>query len=479
MQGLLIIFKIILTFGFIGYFWAATKTIPMRKLIYLFVLFAFSTLVEAREIITISGKITNTTDGKVVLRGESFSKEIMLKPDGSFSETFPIEYNGSYLLATEQNRSTIYLGKGTKLNIAADDKDFYKTIKYTGAGSSENQYLIEKSLILNGVPNEELFRLNESDFLKKIGEIKTAVLAKYNATTFTNADFKTAEARSINYLEQVYLVNYPSYHQHYAKLENFKTSDSYPKFDPKTDLDNENDYLFSNAYKQLVNAKFNENIEKQLTPNDQFMYKIAFPEMKKYKSQSIKNGLAQALAYEINASNPDATLLYNDLMALSTNEKFKTEITEKYNKIKSLSNGTPSPKFDYENHKGGKTSLESLKGKYVYIDVWATWCGPCRQEIPSLQKVEQQYEGKNIEFVSISIDAKKDYDKWKKLVTDQKLGGTQLIADNDWNSKFVKDYAIDGIPRFILVGPDGNIVNADAPRPSDPQLVNLLTTLKI
>ena len=450
----------------------------MKKLIYLLVLFIFSTVVEASETVTISGKITNTTDGKLVIRGESFSKDITLKPDGSFSETFPVEYSGSYLLATAQNRSTIYLGKGSKFNISADDSDFSKTIKFTGAGSAENQYLAEKALILNGMTNEALYGLNEADFLKKISEIKTAVAAKFKQGKFTS-DFKTLEAKSINYLEQVYFVNYPTYHAHYAKIEGFKASENFPKPDSKTDLDNETDYLFSNAYKQLVNAKFNETIEKQLKPEDQLMYKIALPEVKKYKSQSIKNGLAQALAYEINASNPDAAALHQELMALSTNEKFKTEITEKFNKIKTLAAGVPSPKFDYENHKGGKTSLESLKGKYVYIDVWATWCGPCRQEIPSLQKVEQQYHGKNIEFVSISIDAKKDHEKWNKMVTDKQLGGIQLFADSDWNSQFVKDYAIDGIPRFILVGPDGNIVTADAPRPSDPQLINLLTTLKI
>lgn len=451
----------------------------MRKLIYLFVLFAFSTLAEARETVTISGKITNTTDNKLTIRGESFAKEITLKPDGSFNETFPIEYDGTYIIGTSQNRNSLYLGKNTKLVVSANDKDFTNTLKYSGPGSIENQYLVEKAIILNAISNEALYILDEADFLKKIAEIKSSVLQKYNAVKFTNQDFKTLEGKSINYLEQVYLVNYPSYHQHYAKIENFKPSASFPVFDANTNLDNETDYLFSNAYKQLVNAKFNENLEKQLSPDDQFMFKPALIEIKKYKSQSIKNGLAQALAYEINASNPDASLLYGELTALSTNDKFKSEITEKFNKIKALTAGTPSPKFDYENHKGGKTSLEKLKGKYVYIDVWATWCGPCRQEIPSLQKVEQQYHDKNIEFVSISIDVKKDYDKWKKMVTDKQLGGIQLYADNDWNSQFVKDYAIDGIPRFILVGPDGNIVNADAPRPSDPKLVDLLTKLKI
>ncbi|MCD8529622.1 MAG: TlpA family protein disulfide reductase [Flavobacterium sp.] len=58
--------------------------------------------------------------------------------------------------------------------------------------------------------------------------------------------------------------------------------------------------------------------------------------------------------------------------------------------------GIASPSFDYENHKGGKTKLEDLRGKYVYIDVWATWCGPCIAEIPHLKKVEEKYHGKTL-----------------------------------------------------------------------------------
>jgi len=139
--------------------------------------------------------------------------------------------------------------------------------------------------------------------------------------------------------------------------------------------------------------------------------------------------------------------------------------------------GKPSPTFDFENHKGGTTSLESLKGKYVYIDVWATWCGPCRAEIPHLQKIEEKYHDKNIAFVSISIDEKKDYEKWKKMITDKNMGGIQLIADKNWMSDFVRAYGINSIPRFILIDPAGNVVNANAARPSEKALSELLDTL--
>lgn len=140
-------------------------------------------------------------------------------------------------------------------------------------------------------------------------------------------------------------------------------------------------------------------------------------------------------------------------------------------------NNTPSAPFDYENHKGGKTSLASLKGKYVYVDVWATWCGPCRGEIPHLKKLEEKYHGKNIEFVSISVDAEKDHEKWKQFVNEKELAGTQLFADKSFGSDFVKAYGINSIPRFILIDPTGKIISADADRPSNPKLQTQLDGL--
>ncbi len=139
--------------------------------------------------------------------------------------------------------------------------------------------------------------------------------------------------------------------------------------------------------------------------------------------------------------------------------------------------GKPSPTFNYENYKGGTTSLESMKGKYVYIDVWATWCGPCRMEIPHLQKLEKDYHGKKIEFVSISIDEMKNHDKWKKMIEEKQMGGVQLFADNNWSSAFVQAYGINSIPRFLLIDPQGNVVEADAARPSNPALREQLDKL--
>ncbi len=154
-------------------------------------------------------------------------------------------------------------------------------------------------------------------------------------------------------------------------------------------------------------------------------------------------------------------------------EMLTTQLTGMFaakQKMKAMA-GKPSAPFNFDNHKGGKTSLADLKGKYVYIDVWATWCSPCKKEIPFLQALEKEYHGKNIAFVSISVDQKKE--AWTKMVADKKLGGIQLHYGGD--RSFSEAFAINGIPRFILLDDEGNIVDADAPRPSSDEIKKLFT----
>ncbi|WP_103864798.1 TlpA disulfide reductase family protein [Aquimarina sp. I32.4] len=163
-------------------------------------------------------------------------------------------------------------------------------------------------------------------------------------------------------------------------------------------------------------------------------------------------------------------------------EVMKKELVGSFKQKQFLNNlkGQHSPQFvDYENYNGGTTSLDDLKGKYVYIDLWATWCGPCKAEIPYLKEVEMAYHDKNIEFVSISLDQEKDNQKWRDMIEEKELTGVQLIADKDFKSQFIEKYKVMGIPRFILLDPEGKIISASAPRPSDAKLNELFSKLNI
>lgn len=128
--------------------------------------------------------------------------------------------------------------------------------------------------------------------------------------------------------------------------------------------------------------------------------------------------------------------------------------------------------FKYEDKNGKMVSFSDLKGKVVLIDTWATWCGPCKVEIPHLKKLEEEMKGKNVHIVSVSVDEEKDKDKWKKMIADENLGGIQLFASG-W-SEITKYYKITGIPRFMLFDKEGKIITVDAPRPSSPDLKPLI-----
>ncbi|MEM9680349.1 MAG: TlpA disulfide reductase family protein, partial [Bacteroidota bacterium] len=201
--------------------------------------------------------------------------------------------------------------------------------------------------------------------------------------------------------------------------------------------------------------------------------------------KSYKDGYAKL---ESSYEDLDSIRKANGAKGVENNVKlYKNYFTGKIALRKALPKGSPSPTFEnYENFKGGTTSLSDLKGKYVYVDVWATWCGPCKREIPSLKQLESKYHDRNIEFVSISVDDarrsgsdEKAYASWKKMVADKSLGGIQLFSDKAWKSDFMQSYKVGSIPRFILIDPDGNIVSPDAPRPSNPKLIELFDELSI
>lgn len=141
-----------------------------------------------------------------------------------------------------------------------------------------------------------------------------------------------------------------------------------------------------------------------------------------------------------------------------------------YEKVLHKSVGQKGLEFTYNDINDKPVSFSDFKGKFVYIDLWATWCGPCKAEIPHMKKIEEDYHGKNIVFVSLSLDKPKDAQKWKDFVTKEQLKGIQLMADKDFSSAVAKNYEVNAIPRFLLFDTKGNIINADALRPSNPEL---------
>lgn len=156
--------------------------------------------------------------------------------------------------------------------------------------------------------------------------------------------------------------------------------------------------------------------------------------------------------------------------ATSTNPEGHAEADKLYAHYSKLKKGAPAADFDFYDKAGKKYTLKNFRGKALYIDCWATWCGPCVMEIPHMEKLYAHYKNnKKVELISISLDDSKQ--KWEKKVAADKPGWKQFIVKGNFKSLLCQNYDIDAIPRFLMFDKKGNIISLDAPRPSDEHII--------
>ena len=131
-----------------------------------------------------------------------------------------------------------------------------------------------------------------------------------------------------------------------------------------------------------------------------------------------------------------------------------------------LNNGFyEAPDFESSTIDGGTISLSDLRGKYVLIDFWASWCGPCRKENPKVVALYKKYKNQNFTILSVSLD--EDMTRWKAAIEKDNLSWPYHVSDlKGWQSAVVPLYRIEGIPFTVLVNPKGRIIGVNLRGPS-------------
>ena len=158
--------------------------------------------------------------------------------------------------------------------------------------------------------------------------------------------------------------------------------------------------------------------------------------------------------------------LFNEVQ----DDELRSDLFATLKRYEDVAEGEKAPNWTFYDAEGKAVSLKDLRGKLVLIDVWASWCQPCIQSLPSLMKLEDEYALKPIHFVTISID--KDAEAWKEKSKELGLKGINLLC-TDIN-KFKEDYNIVGIPATILIDEEGKIIEPNAPRPGEVELQMLI-----
>lgn len=432
--------------------------------------------------------------------------EVTFAEDGSFkmvlNSSNPLKgwFSFGKVPVTEKFVYTMINGQDTVMQTGT--YDFRMVYLYLEPGDSVNMQVdvtkIDETLSFTGEAVDNNIFVNKEE--NKFNDYKHKFLGNwYNVSQRKPNDYKHTVDRLYEQKSE-FLSKYAQSHDISEYLMNFYKINYY------------SDMVASKVHYPKINANYNQGKLPEL-PSDYYaflnevslkgdigdfgigyFYNLKAYLSKKYEIASKQNSdlpdfydwigteLPQKVQYQYMAyalGSDFSKRLYDEFGENSPYPEMAKIVKQKYKHLESMLEGNPAPELLLEKPNGTELSLSDLKGKYIYIDLWATWCGPCIKEIPSLKKVEEEYKGKNIHFVSISMDDEKDFNKWKKFVEKENLTGIQVIADDKANALISKTFNVKLIPRFILLDPKYNIVDATAPFPSDPKLITLFDKLDI
>ena len=372
-----------------------------------------------------------------------------------------------------EKTKNVYLQKGDDVTISFDANDFDNTFAVKGGNEKAIDYL--NKIQLTGLSNE-VYIQPWSEFKatvdKKIASMKRLLKARKFAA---DDKFLKMEEGRITYFYANAFLMYPVSHTYLTQdttlvlgKDYYDTLRQYVKEDDDlADNDEYRNYMIETAH---VFDEAGKNIRQ--------LYPKVLAEMsyigENTKSDKVRESLIHFLAFTYVEGNgvENITDLQNLYYTYVTSPRLNEIFKKACAKWDKAATGRPSPMFKGVDVNGKEMTLRDFRGKYIYIDMWATWCGPCQKELPFLKKLEEKFKGRNIVFVGLSID--QDKAKWAARVKSGALSGTQLHIGK--GSKFQSDYRISGIPRFILLDPNGRIVNPDMTRPSSEDTEKILNS---
>jgi len=429
----------------------------------------------------ISGNLKNFKDSLTYLTSKGITETVKLNADKSFTFKKTIDKPVLYTLKTGRKANfEFYINPGDTTEITIDFENLKDGAKFTGKLESINSYLSDKEKITDKyITNfKEAFLLDKDLFNSKLDSLSKELLEKAN--TLSNSSIAELEKSRVDYFIKGLKVAYPEYNAYYSNVEFNADSADYSVLEG-LELNNAQHLMFSD-YSELVSKFISNKLMKEngakaletMLASDRLTKMFAIIdanvtnlEVRDYlKQKALVEDLSYGEFWKLND-------IVNKFIAECQTLGYKNIVEKLYNNKMLVAPGKVAPLFKYKDINGKEYALESLKGQLVYIDFWATWCGPCRHELPFLEDVEKAYEGKKITFISMSMDD--DMVAWDKMVKEKKMKGLQLHADGAWASTVAKDYQIKFIPTFYLIDHNGIIITSAAPRPSSgAELVNLL-----
>lgn len=424
------------------------------------------------DTVQISGRVENG-DSIVNVWVEDSIYTFPLDENDFFSGKIHMKHSGYATFLP--NSLNLYLSPGEDLEIYVNALNFLGSLYFRGSLGGMNSYLKEQEGAV--FFDKDYYALGEKEFVDKMKALIDEKTKLLEAKNF-NESFTRLEKERIRYSVAERVSFYPIYQKRMHPDKNYQPGPVFSDFLSSFSLNNEDlfgtkdyrSFLLNYVYLQgSLGNKTGENYSDGLvdyvlsTVNNPIIKNFLLTEIV-FRHISENNGLKGA-DYLLSVFRRE----YTDRSKMA----YMEEIIGHWEK---LLPGNIAPSFSVSDPEGREITLEHFRGRYLYLTVWATWCVPCKSELPYLDALQKEYFGRNISFLTVAIDELANQKKWKNFLTENPHAGLHAFADA--RNEFNKNYMIISIPRFILIGPDGIIIDSNAPRPSG-QIRPLLDGLEI
>ncbi|MGN6439163.1 MAG: redoxin family protein [Agriterribacter sp.] len=443
---------------------------------------------------TLKGNLTNAPNAQLFFvtddKSEREIDSIMTDSEGHFSYTIPAMHKPivARLIKPRSFNTDLFVAPGYDLTLTADAADygtFVRTKKIEGKGAATNRYIVLKdSLQFVRRDTPEWYNLDAEQllgFIKRDKAFKDSmhknVFERGNTKDSWKSYYAGLTTMDESFLHLYYLLVQANYNATFSlekKLSYIRNNFNKAVLD---DIFNEK-YLISPVYRMVLMKEYavhlkqlhcakDSNFCKENTELERLLKTIANefkgPIREKWLFGNLQGAIEHSRSFEelnrLRKELPHYIALLNHKADRVSMDSLFSQMEKK---LLVTQVGSPAPAFTAEDSLGKSHSLADYKGKVVYLDLWASWCGPCREQTPHLKKIFDKYKSDSrIAFVGIAVSDKKD--KWMEALREEDTKWLQLF---DSYTKVQNAYVANSIPKFILINKEGNIVSFDAPMPS-------------